>query len=233
MPDSNRTPVLILGATGNAGAHVVRHALEAGDDVHVLVRNPDKLPDEARAKAHVIVGDLTDPVAVAAAVTGCAAKAIIVCSGHPPKHPVTPLNAIAVAAIDRALGEAGRREDCRLIYLSGLFSDPPGEPLPWFARILRAIIVPLSGYQASLRDNLAVTRYLTIGEGQKNGLRYTIVRMGLPIEAASKGVIVPVDDYPLGSVTFDDMGLFLTRLAHGQHWQDVLGKAIKPFYAKG
>jgi nucleoside-diphosphate-sugar epimerase len=52
-----------------------------------------------------------------------------------------------------------------------------------------------------------------------------------PVEAPSKGEIVPVDRFPSGSVTFVDMGLFLVKLAHGAHRADVLGKAVKPFYA--
>ncbi len=131
-----------------------------------------------------------------------------------------------------AITQAGRLDECFVIYLSGLFSDLPGDPLPWYARLVRSVLVPLSGYQASLWDNLDVTAYLTAGEGRKSGLRFTIVRMAYPVEAASKGTIIPVDHIPLGAVTFTDVGLFLVKLAHGEHRQDVLGKAIKPFYAK-
>ncbi len=36
--------ILILGATGRTGKHVLEEALKKGHDVHVLVRNADKLP---------------------------------------------------------------------------------------------------------------------------------------------------------------------------------------------
>ena len=231
MPMSSGKTVLILGATGNTGAHALKHALAAGDDLHVFVRNPDKLPDGVKGRVHVIVGDLADPTAVAAAVTATSPDAVIVCSGHAPKAPIAPLNAIAVAAIVKALGEAGRLKDCFVVYLSGLFSNPDDDPLPWYAKTLRAVMVPMFGYQASLKDNLAVTRYLMLGEGRKSGVPFTIVRMGYPVEAASKGTIIPVGSNPRGAVTFDDMGLFLVKLAHGAHRAEVLGKAIKPFYA--
>jgi hypothetical protein len=56
--------------------------------------------------------------------------------------------------------------------------------------------------------------------------------MGYPVEAPSKGTIVPVTRDPVGAVTFGDMGLFLVKLAHGEHRAEALGKAIKPFYAR-
>jgi nucleoside-diphosphate-sugar epimerase len=232
MLKSPGKPVLIFGPTGNVGTHVVKHALKLHDDVHVFVRNPDKLPVDIKESVHVIVGDVADATAVATAVTSVSPEAIIMCSAHRPKDPVAPLNAIAIATIVKVLRETHRLNDCFVIYLSGMFSDLAEDPLPWYAKTLRAVLVPLSGHRASLSDNLEVTKYLTAGEGLKSGLQFTIVRMGYPIEAASKGTIVPVDYNPPGAVTFDDIGAFLVKLAHGEHRQVVLGKAIKPFYAK-
>ena len=39
--------VIILGATGALGRHVLRQAVAAGHDVTVFVRTPSKLPPEA------------------------------------------------------------------------------------------------------------------------------------------------------------------------------------------
>ena len=224
--------VLILGATGNTGKYAVQHALNAQDDVHVFVRDPAKLSAVIKDQIHVIVGNLTESSAMMDAVVKVSPTAIIICSGHPPKDPIGPLNSTAVAAIVKALIETQRLEDCFVVYLSGLFSDPFYDPLPWYTRFLRAVLLPMCGYQALLRDNLEVTKYLTAGEGLKRGLRFTIVRMGYPINAPSKGAIIPVDYYPLGAVTFNDIGLFLVKLAHGEHRDAVLGKAIKPFYTR-
>jgi nucleoside-diphosphate-sugar epimerase len=223
--------VLIFGATGKAGAHAVRSALDANDDVHVFVRNPDKLPAPIRARVHVIVGNLADAASVAAAVTSVSPEAIIVCSGHAPRDKVLPLNAIAVPAIVKALGATQRLKDCFVVYLSGMFSDLAADPLPWHSRILRALVVPMAGIEAMVSDNRQVTDYLT-GEGQRSGVQFTIVRMGYPKEAASKGTIVPVESNPAGAVTFSDIGVFLVKLAHGVHREVALGKAIKPYYAK-
>jgi uncharacterized protein len=50
--------LIILGATGSLGAHVLAHALSAGHDVSVLVRDPSRLPAEARQRIVVHTGDL-------------------------------------------------------------------------------------------------------------------------------------------------------------------------------
>lgn len=50
--------LIILGATGSLGAHVLGHALGAGHDVSVLVRDPSRLPAEARQRIVVHTGDL-------------------------------------------------------------------------------------------------------------------------------------------------------------------------------
>ena len=51
--------LIILGATGSLGAHVLGHALDAGHDVSVLVREPSRLPAEARQRIVVHTGDLS------------------------------------------------------------------------------------------------------------------------------------------------------------------------------
>ena len=227
-----RKNVLIFGATGNTGACAVAHALEAGDKVHVFVRNAKKLADEIKSQVHVIVGDLTDPKAVAKAVQQSSPDAILVCSGHPPRDAIAPMNEVAVKAIEKALTESNRLKACFVIYLSGLFTDPYYDPLPWSLKLMRAIVVPMFGYQASLRDNMAVTEYLTRGSGSNSGLQYTIIRMALPVKGNSRGSIVPVAGNPKGAVTFTDMGHFMVRLAHGEYRREAIGKAIKPSYAE-
>ena len=51
--------LLILGATGSLGRHVLRQAVAAGHDVTVFVRTPCKLPQEMRERVSVHKGDLS------------------------------------------------------------------------------------------------------------------------------------------------------------------------------
>ena len=50
--------LLILGATGSLGRHVLEQAVAAGHQVSVLVRNPAKLPAETRSLVTVHQADL-------------------------------------------------------------------------------------------------------------------------------------------------------------------------------
>jgi nucleoside-diphosphate-sugar epimerase len=56
--------ILVLGATGGTGRHVVEQAAGMGLEVTALVRTPDKLPSIGRA-LRVLIGDIrTDSPAV-------------------------------------------------------------------------------------------------------------------------------------------------------------------------
>ncbi|HEY5898523.1 MAG TPA: NAD(P)H-binding protein [Burkholderiales bacterium] len=50
--------LIILGATGSLGRHVLREAISAGHQVTVFVRNASKLPQEALRRVLVHTGDL-------------------------------------------------------------------------------------------------------------------------------------------------------------------------------
>jgi uncharacterized protein len=71
--------LLILGATGSLGRHVLRLALAAGHDVTVFVRTPSKLPPEASERVSVHTGDL-DAYVPLDLVKG--QGALINCAGH-------------------------------------------------------------------------------------------------------------------------------------------------------
>lgn len=60
--------ILVTGATGNVGRHLVAQLLKQGQAVRALTRNPEKaqLPEGAE----VVAGDLMDPAAVGRALEG-------------------------------------------------------------------------------------------------------------------------------------------------------------------
>jgi uncharacterized protein len=71
--------LLILGATGSLGRHVLRQALAAGHVVTVFVRTPSKLPPEVRERVSVHTGDLS--AVVPPDLVG-GQDALINCAGH-------------------------------------------------------------------------------------------------------------------------------------------------------
>src|SRR4029077_5505848 len=60
---------VVLGATGGTGRLVVEQALAAGHTVTALVRSPEKLAIR-NSNLHVVIGQATDPSAVARALDG-------------------------------------------------------------------------------------------------------------------------------------------------------------------
>ena len=71
--------VIILGATGALGRHVLRQAVAAGHDVTVFVRTPSKLLPDVRDRVSVHAGDLSTHVPLDL-VRG--QDALINCAGH-------------------------------------------------------------------------------------------------------------------------------------------------------
>jgi uncharacterized protein YbjT (DUF2867 family) len=63
-----RLKVLAIGATGSIGGHVIDEAIHHGYEVRALVRSPGNL--KPRPGLEVVVGDLTKPQSLLAAVEG-------------------------------------------------------------------------------------------------------------------------------------------------------------------
>ncbi|MFE5327447.1 NAD(P)H-binding protein [Embleya sp. NPDC056575] len=60
--------ILVTGATGNVGRHVVAELLAAGAEVRALVRRPETA--DLPPGVEVVAGDLADPAGLTAALTG-------------------------------------------------------------------------------------------------------------------------------------------------------------------
>lgn len=53
--------IVLLGATGYVGRAILKEALDRGEKVTAIVRNPDKLKDFSNPNLTVVEGDITDP----------------------------------------------------------------------------------------------------------------------------------------------------------------------------
>ncbi|MBI2345440.1 MAG: SDR family oxidoreductase [Deltaproteobacteria bacterium] len=69
---SATTPlILVTGATGFVGSHLVRRLVAEGERVRIFRRDGARLEDLAAVRCEEVIGDLTDAAAVDRAVQGC------------------------------------------------------------------------------------------------------------------------------------------------------------------
>lgn len=116
----------VTGATGFVGSHLLDALLEGGARPRLLVRDPSRLPERARAHAETVLGDLDDHDALARLVSGCGGVI----------HLAALVRAASAAHFDRAnrvgtenLVRALREHAplARLVHLSSLAAAGPSE----------------------------------------------------------------------------------------------------------
>jgi putative NADH-flavin reductase len=106
--------ILILGATGSIGRHLVPQALDLGHEVTVLVRDATKLGDIA-GKVRVISGDALNATAVQEAARG--QDAVIYSLGRASHRSPTTMFSESTAILLQAMKAHGVR---RLIAITGI-----------------------------------------------------------------------------------------------------------------
>jgi len=98
-----RMTVLVVGATGSIGRHVVEEALRQGHAVRALVRTPEKARQLPR-EAHAVLGDVTRPDSLPSAVDGVDAVVFTLGSDGAGKVGAESVDYGGVRNVLRALG---------------------------------------------------------------------------------------------------------------------------------
>lgn len=156
--------LLIFGATGGTGAQLLAQALDAGHDVTVVARNPDKITISGQARPSVITADVLEPETWKAAVRG--QDAVLSCLGsRDRRHPTTVYSRGATDIID-AMRHAGVR---RLMCLSSAGLEIPDEISLAQRLVTRLVIQRL--YRHGYTDMAAMERVVTA-----SGIDWTIIR---------------------------------------------------------
>lgn len=197
--------LLILGATGPTGRHVVDLALAGGDTVTVLARRPQALEDLAD-RVTVVAGDATSQHDVAKAMIG--QDVVISALGRSTSVRADDLFARAAAAVTGAAGETGVS---RLVWLS---SFGVGDTFR-SASVAQKVI-----YRTLLR-NIYANKALSEKAIRSSHLDWTLVYPTMLTKAPAKGGYLVGDRLPMkGTPTISraDVADFLYKAAHSPEW---------------
>jgi len=152
--------LVIFGATGNVGQHIVTQALEQGHDVTGFARNPQKLI-QSHENLSTVKGDVLDGACVKQAVAG---KDVVLIALGMPLMNKAQLRTKGTANIVAAMQELGPK---RLICLSGMGANDSHAMLP---ALYKYLLVPL------MMRHLYRDHELQEGIIRNSGLDWTIIR---------------------------------------------------------
>ena len=123
--------LFVTGGTGFIGGHVVRQLRGRGDEVVAWVRSPERAEDLAAVGAELREGDLSDRVALAAAMAGCDAvvHGAAIYEVGIPKDRRPAMYEANVVGTENALGAALDAGVAKVVYVStvGAFGNTRGE----------------------------------------------------------------------------------------------------------
>ncbi|MEV7864936.1 NAD(P)-binding oxidoreductase [Streptomyces sp. NPDC088124] len=197
--------LLILGATGPTGRHVVESALRAGDQVTALVRNPAALGELAE-RLTMVTGDATSRRDVGAAMAG--QDAVVAALGRGNSVVADDLFTRSSAAVIAAAEETGLS---RLVWLS---SFGVGHTLAWSSPAQKLI------YRTLLRSIYANKE--TADESVRaSGLDWTLVYPTRLTHGPARGTYRAEDRLPMkGNPTISraDVAAFMHQAARSGDW---------------
>jgi nucleoside-diphosphate-sugar epimerase len=128
--------VLVTGAAGFTGSHLVRHLAAAGDRVRAMVRPRAPRPDFDRDRVEVVEGDLTDDASLRRAIDGVEVVYNIAARYREAGRPAAEYRAVNATAVGtivelaKACG-AHRVVHCSTVGVHGDVEQPPaGEDAP-------------------------------------------------------------------------------------------------------
>ncbi|MEU0407921.1 NAD(P)-binding oxidoreductase [Streptomyces griseorubiginosus] len=197
--------LLILGATGPTGRHVVDLALQAGDKVTVLARRPEALEDLA-GQVTVVAGDATSQQDVAKAMAG--QDVVISALGRSTSVRADDLFARAATAVIGAAKEVGVS---RLVWLSSFgvgdtFRSASAAQKVMYSTFLRNIYANKEVSERAIRSS---------------GLDWTLVYPTMLTKGPAKGSYLVGERLPMkGNPTISraDVADFMYKAAHSPEW---------------
>ncbi|MEU5677055.1 MULTISPECIES: NAD(P)-dependent oxidoreductase [Streptomyces] len=197
--------LLILGATGPTGRHLLDRALKAGDTVTALARTPGALDDVAD-RVTVVAGDATAQRDVATAALG--QDAIISALGQGKSLNHRGLFDHASAAV---IGAAHQQGVSRLVWMS---SFGVGDTFD------TANITQKAMYRTMLKGVYA-NKKIADDRIRASGLDWTLVYPSALTNGPAKGTYRVGERVPMkgaARISRADVAAFMLQAAHGSEW---------------
>lgn len=126
-------PVLVIGATGETGRHVVRILRECQIPVRALARSPDKAAAITGDGVQVHIGDLNDDLPWNELMDGV--QGVISTLGTRLVGDLAQLEAIEYIAIGRIVDEASNADVSHMVFMSSIGTQHP-DTMPMLSQIL-------------------------------------------------------------------------------------------------
>ena len=192
--------LVVLGANGRTGVHVVQQALEQGFEVTAVVRSEVKRPSIQHANLTVAVGDPCDPGFLAETFAGKDAV-ISTLGGRAPTKKATSIYPRSAEAIVDAASQSGLKRV--LVTSSALLFDT--------GRLIDKILVRLVHRVVSSATHMEQTL-------QSSGLDVTIARCGFLNDGDETAYRAKADALPQdgSSVARQSLAQFLIDSVQGQ-----------------
>ncbi|NUP22990.1 MAG: SDR family oxidoreductase [Streptomyces sp.] len=197
--------LLVLGATGPTGRHLVDLAVRSGDHVTALVRDPAGLGDLAD-RVTAVTGDATSPRDVSAAAAGHDVIVSALGRGNSVRA-----DGLFTRASEAVIGAARDTGVSRLVWLS---SFGVGHTFAWSSTAQKLI------YGTLLRS-LYADKAIADERIRVSGLDWTVVLPTKLTHGPAQGTFLADDRLPMKgnpSISRADVAAFMHRAAHGGDW---------------
>ena len=152
MEETGSVKVLVAGATGFVGSHLVPALVAEGHAVRCLTRHPERAARRMPAAAELVRGDVHDPASLTVAFAGIDAAYYLVHSMEDSEFEFEERDRDAARKFGRAADDA---QIGRIIFLGGLGDDPSHLSAHLRSRqevgaVLRSARTPVTEFRAGL-----------------------------------------------------------------------------------
>ncbi len=187
--------ILILGATGRTGKHLVSEALTKGYIVHVLVRDKSKIHNDSE-QLKIFEGLPTDPTALKNAMTGCEAILSVLNISRTSDFPWAKLRTPKTFLSDtmKVVVKAAEEEKIkRIVVCSAWGANETKNDIPWWFRwFIDNSNIGVAYHDHELQESIL----------QKTTFNYTIVRpVGLTNFNKTENIRVTINNDPKPKLT--------------------------------